>query len=105
MRTTLDTNSIADYQRFLKIKTLPSYRIVGRTAEFPDEYARLLGGDDKPATVADYAPHIGSEMFIALKNGRRAYGCEIKQEYMEAASANCQRAEKLANESERLLFT
>lgn len=44
---------------------------------------------------------IGSEMFVALKNGRRAYGCEIKPEYFEAASANCQRAEKLANEQER----
>jgi DNA modification methylase len=35
---------------------------------------------------------IGSELHEALRLGRRAYGCEIKQEYYDAAIANCERA-------------
>jgi DNA modification methylase len=35
---------------------------------------------------------IGSELYEALKQGRRAYGCELKQEYHRAAEANCERA-------------
>jgi DNA modification methylase len=47
---------------------------------------------------------IGSEMFSALKRGRRAYGCEIKPEYVTAAKSNCVRAERLGRDTERLLF-
>lgn len=47
---------------------------------------------------------IGSELFTALKLGRRAYGCEIKDEYIRAARLNCERAEKINSDSERLLF-
>lgn len=39
----IDTGSIADYELFLKIKQLPRYRIGGGFAEYPDEYASLLG--------------------------------------------------------------
>lgn len=35
---------------------------------------------------------IGSEIYMALKLGRRAYGCEIKQEYFDAAKKNATRA-------------
>lgn len=35
---------------------------------------------------------IGSEGFVALKNGRMFYGCELKDEYHAAALVNCQRA-------------
>lgn len=35
---------------------------------------------------------IGSEIYMALKLGRRAYGCEIKQEYFDAANKNATRA-------------
>tara|TARA_R100000808_G_scaffold7795_1_gene22498 strand:- start:129 stop:1628 length:1500 start_codon:yes stop_codon:yes gene_type:complete len=38
-----DTSSIQDYSRFIKVKSLPSYKIQGRSAEFPDEYAEMLG--------------------------------------------------------------
>lgn len=31
-----------DYQLFLKIKSMPRYKFVGRTAEFPNEYASML---------------------------------------------------------------
>lgn len=37
---------------------------------------------------------IGSELYTALKLGRRAYGCEIKDEYHAAAIKNCDRALK-----------
>jgi len=47
---------------------------------------------------------IGSEGYVALKEGRRFYGCEIKPEYIAAAKANLVRAEKLRSESERTLF-
>ncbi len=43
MRIVLSPNSLADYATFLKIKQLPSYRLEGRTAIVPDEYAALLG--------------------------------------------------------------
>ena len=35
---------------------------------------------------------IGSEGYVALKLGRRFYGCEIKREYYDAAIANLNRA-------------
>ena len=35
---------------------------------------------------------IGSELYTALMLGRRAYGCELKDEYHTAAMKNCQRA-------------
>lgn len=46
---------------------------------------------------------IGSELYQALKLGRRAYGCEIKPEYYAAAVKNCERAIAAANERERVL--
>jgi tRNA G10 N-methylase Trm11 len=35
---------------------------------------------------------IGSELYTALKLGRRGYGCELKDEYHAAALRNCERA-------------
>lgn len=48
MKITLDTSSVEDYRKFLRIKSLPQYRIKGREAWFPDEYAKLVTGK-KPA--------------------------------------------------------
>lgn len=42
---------------------------------------------------------IGSELYTALKLERRAYGCELKQEYYDAAILNCERAIVAARES------
>lgn len=39
---------------------------------------------------------IGSEMYTALRLGRRAYGCEIKDEYHAEALRNCEKAILLA---------
>lgn len=47
---------------------------------------------------------IGSEGFTAVKLGRRFYGCELKDEYIQAARMNLARAEKLSQEREKLLF-
>lgn len=48
---------------------------------------------------------IGSELYTALKFGRRAYGCELKDEYHAAAMKNCRRATNLVKQSERTLLT
>jgi hypothetical protein len=46
-----------DYQRFLKIKSLPQYRFQGRTAIVPDEYAALIDMDAPPqADLYEYTP-------------------------------------------------
>ncbi len=45
---------------------------------------------------------IGSEGYMALKLGRRFYGCELKNEYHAAAIKNCQRAISQATSSNSL---
>ena len=57
MKLILDTHSIADYQTFLKVKSLPIYSVTGHEVWFPDEYANLIVG--KVATnghAAEYKP-------------------------------------------------
>lgn len=56
MRLTLDTRSIPDYETFLKVKTLPKYSIVGHTAEFPDEYAAMIGLKPSATDTVTYRP-------------------------------------------------
>lgn len=48
---------------------------------------------------------IGSEGYVALKLGRRFYGCEIKAEYLAAARRNLGRAARFHAESTRDLFS
>lgn len=55
MNLTFDPASIADYEKFLQVKRLPKYRIVGRGAYVPDEYAGLMG-TSTPAGSSDYIP-------------------------------------------------
>ena len=56
MRITFNTNSPADYRTYLAVRRMPRYRIVGRDAEFPDEYASLIGlAPAKPVGI-DYTP-------------------------------------------------
>lgn len=52
----LDTGSVDDYAKFLRIKALPKYRFVGRTAEIPAEYADLIGAGDTTNDASDYRP-------------------------------------------------
>lgn len=76
MLLTLSPSSLDDYRTFLRVKSLPTYRVVG----------------------------IGSEGYVSLKLGRRFYGCEIKDEYHRAALVNCDRAVRSCREKERTLF-
>jgi hypothetical protein len=47
---------------------------------------------------------IGSEGYVAVKLGRRFYGCEIKDEYVAAMGKNLGRAKGLCDDSQRTLF-
>lgn len=52
----LDLNSVTDYETFLKVKLLPTYKVRGRTLEFPDEYLDRLGLAAPLPTDAPYEP-------------------------------------------------
>ncbi len=54
---TLNPASVEDYRRFLKIKSLPQFRISGRQAWVPDEYAKLLGGPVEADARSGYQAH------------------------------------------------
>ena len=56
MQLTLNPSSIDDYRTFLAVKRLPSWRIRGRLAEFPDEYAAQLGLAPKTHDATDWTP-------------------------------------------------
>lgn len=43
MKLVLNTNRIEDYHTFLKVKSLPVYKVKGHEVWFPDEYASELG--------------------------------------------------------------
>ncbi len=47
---------------------------------------------------------IGSEGYVAVKRGRRFYGCELKDEYHVTALKNLALSERLVAESQRTLF-
>lgn len=47
---------------------------------------------------------IGSEGYMALKLGRRFYGCELKREYYDTSLVNLERARLARVESQRTLF-
>lgn len=78
MEITFSPSSIDDYRRFLAIKQLPAYRVCGRSATFPDEYAHLLdtaytarwsrdeGPLDTPDWMFDYQSAI-SEMAVSKR--------------------------------------
>jgi len=56
MQIALDPSSVDDYRTFLKIKALPKYSFIGRTAIFPDEYAELVGGGRVTEGTTGYVP-------------------------------------------------
>ena len=53
---TLSLDNHADYQRFLAVRRLPRYRIVGRRCWFPDEYADRLGLPAEVVRSSEYEP-------------------------------------------------
>lgn len=52
----LDTHSMESYRRFLRIKKLPQYRVGGRFAYVPDEYAHLVDGSVVETQQSLYSP-------------------------------------------------
>jgi hypothetical protein len=56
MRIHISPESLEDYQLFLKIKALPRYQFVGRTAIVPDEYASRLGLSAPTQPDVEYEP-------------------------------------------------
>lgn len=56
MELTLNPNRLEDYRTFLKIKSLPNYKIRGLTAYFPDEYAALILGEAVASEEVTYKP-------------------------------------------------
>lgn len=56
MELILNPNCIESYRQFLAIKSLPSYRIIGRRAIFADEYAPMVIGSSVAHDEADYSP-------------------------------------------------
>ena len=59
MQICLDPKNIDHYRMFLAAKSLPSYRITGRQASFPDEYAGQLLGSMPEARLSPYNPISG----------------------------------------------
>ena len=57
MILTLNPSSVTDYETFLKVKRLPKYRVSGRSVEFPDEYAAMLGMESRQLDCGTYKPH------------------------------------------------
>lgn len=47
---------------------------------------------------------VGSELYTALRLGRRAYGCELKDEYHAACVRNCERALAMVGKEQMPLF-
>ena len=52
----LDPKNINHYRKFLQIKRLPAWRIRGREAWFPDEYAATLGMEPERPPFVNWAP-------------------------------------------------
>jgi hypothetical protein len=47
---------LQDYELFLKAKSLPRYKLTGRTLEIPDEYAAMLGLSPECPPQTEYIP-------------------------------------------------
>jgi len=56
MRMVLDLNSVKDYQTFIKAKSLPTFRCVGREIFLSDEYAAQLGVKPEKVKAVKYKP-------------------------------------------------
>jgi hypothetical protein len=56
MQILLNKDRIEDYSLFLKIKRLPRFSFTGTIAEFPDEYAHLLGMKQENGRKFSYDP-------------------------------------------------
>ena len=67
-----------------------------------DRCVRLF--TNRGETVFSPFTGIGSEGYVALKNGRKFYGCELKREYVASAIGNFGLANERAAEQSKTLF-
>lgn len=74
---TFDLHSIESYRMFLKVRSLPSYRIQGRQATFPDEYAHLLGIE--PNTNSDSDEYVAPDWFFDYQKAITKMAIEKKR--------------------------
>ncbi len=56
MQVVLNLNRLEDYRMFLRIKSLPKYSFTGRVADFPDEYAEVIGAGAPLLPPVKYRP-------------------------------------------------
>lgn len=57
MRFSLNTSSIADYEKFIRARQCPVYEVRGTDLIVPDEYTnRIVGGEQFDLRVPDYEP-------------------------------------------------
>lgn len=61
MNIQFDPGSIESYRTFLKVKSLPNYRLSGRVAWVPDEYAAMLG--EKLKRSREVEPELHPQLF------------------------------------------
>lgn len=82
MRITVDPSNIADYAKFLRIKSLPSFRCVGRELSFPDEYAYLLEETPIITVAKEYKPIKGlfdyQRDITRIAIGKRKFACFVQ---------------------------
>jgi len=84
MKIPLDMSSIADYKKFLAVKSMPKYRIAGEFAEFPDEYAAMVVG--KPAMTKATTKYAGGS---GLFDYQRDITAEAIRKQKYAVFADC----------------
>lgn len=75
MNIQLDDCSVADYEKFLRVKAMPKYRVVGSSVEFPDEYADMLGIKKRKRDGADAGEAGGAD-----KGGGAVVGAGVRAE-------------------------
>lgn len=68
-----------------------------------DRCVRLFSS--RGETVFSPFTGIGSEGYVAIKRGRKFYGCELKREYVNSAIGNFNLANTAAAEEQKTLFT
>lgn len=56
MRLSFNTNSMADYRKFLSVRKCPVYSFDGHFADVPDEYSEYVTGERKEISETDYEP-------------------------------------------------
>jgi superfamily II DNA or RNA helicase len=84
MKLLLETHTTEGYRTFLRIKSLPQYRIRGREAWFPDEYASLVQG-----RIAEISDDVAYECIGGLFDYQRDIAATAIKKRKYAVFADC----------------